>query len=158
MRIGLVSRIQNYILNIHIFDMHRQSFLQRFNFTYIWSKIIQDACDILRFQNGKICWHFSSHFRSIDLKQARSCSECYYIWQNLPNKAIFGFFLKNLTKNHRAGDGRRIFDRTCRVQQSYYNQIFKEKSIWCQTLKWYFSIFKDAAESQNLIQWFYQES
>ena len=54
-RIGLVSRIHNYIMNNNIFDIDLKSFFQRFNFTYFWSKIIKDSRDILRFQNGNVC-------------------------------------------------------------------------------------------------------
>jgi hypothetical protein len=46
----------------NIFDIDWKSFIHRFNFTCRWSKLIKDACDILRFQNGKVCWHFSCHF------------------------------------------------------------------------------------------------
>ena len=74
-RIDLVSRIWNYIMNYNIFDIDWKILLQRFNFSYFWSKLISDAWDILRFPNGKSLLTFLVIF-----SKQQSTEKCGAFW------------------------------------------------------------------------------
>ena len=137
-KIGLVSRIQNYIINNCIFDTGLKDLPSEVQFNLLlvqnnlgcmWYSTISKWRNLLIFLVP-----FSKHQKH---GKTTFCSVLLYDkiskWYNR-FLAFFGKFCPKIPALEMVKFLWRIFDRAFRVQQSYYYQFFKEKSIWCQTL------------------------